>query len=65
MINTKIRQLEDSIIQLLNESDVPIEAKRFVLLHLTHLVEKEADKAILNESRPITEYGENYAESVE
>ena len=45
-MNLKIRQLEDDIIALLNDSDVPAEAKRLILGEVLHLVEKEADKAV-------------------
>ena len=59
MNNLRIRQLEDSIIELLNSSDVEIEAKRLVIANVLSLIEKEADKTIrLELSQPITEYGE-------
>lgn len=64
-MNLKTRQLEEELIAVLNGSDLPMEVKRFVVKSVYHLVEKEADKAILDELKPITEYGENYnAESV-
>ena len=46
MINTKIRKLEDEIIETLNKSDVPIEAKRLIISDVLHIVTKEADKGI-------------------
>lgn len=49
MENTNIRQLEDNIIEILNQSDVPLEAKRLVVADVLHIVTKEADKEILNE----------------
>lgn len=49
MENTNIRQLEDTIIDILNQSNVPIEAKRLVVSDVLHIVTKEADKEILNE----------------
>ena len=45
-MNTKIRKLEDEIIDALNKSDVPIEAKRLIISDVLHIVTKEADKAI-------------------
>lgn len=69
-MNSKIRQLEDDLIAVLNNSDVPIEAKRLVVGNIYHLTVKEADKAILKEkyeetmqNTPIEEKGERDAES--
>lgn len=50
-MNKQIRQLEDDLINVLNGSAIPIEAKRFVVLDVLHLIEKEADKTILAEIR--------------
>ena len=50
-MNKQIRQLEDDLINVLNGSTIPIEAKRFVVLDVLHLIEKEADKTILAEIR--------------
>ena len=61
MNNIKIRRLEDTLVEILDESDVDIEVKRLILADLLHLVETQANKRILNElelSQPITEYGE-------
>lgn len=49
MENTNIRKLEDEIIEILNQSDVPMEAKRLVISDVLHIVTKEADKEITNE----------------
>ena len=49
MENTNIRQLEDAIIEILNQSNVLIETKRLILADVLHMVSKEADKAIMNE----------------
>lgn len=58
-MNKEIRQLEDNLITVLNSSEIPIEAKRYVLLNVLNLVEKEANKAIYAEmNQPITEEGE-------
>ena len=58
-MNKEIRQLETNLITVLNDSEIPIEAKRYVLLHVLSLVEKEANKAIYAEmNEPITEKGE-------
>ena len=51
-MNRRIRELEDDIIAILNASDVLIEAKRLVVGNIYNLVSKEADKAIIEESRP-------------
>lgn len=57
-MNKAIRQLQDDLISLLNGSNLPIEVKRLILVDILALAEKEADKAILNELKPITEEGE-------
>lgn len=64
-MNLQTRKLEDDIISTLNASNLPIEVKRLIIGNIYHLVEKQADKAILEEMKPITEYGENYAESIQ
>lgn len=63
-MNLKTRQLYNNLIQTLNGSDLPIEVKRLIVGNIYHQIENEADRAILDEMKPITEYGENYAESV-
>ena len=50
MQNRKVRELEENLIAVLNASDVLIETKRYVLLSVLRLVEKEADKAIIQEN---------------
>lgn len=57
-MNRQIRQLEDDLISTLNGSNIPVEAKRYVVLDVLHLLEKEADKAILEEIRAIADNGE-------
>ena len=58
-MNKEIRQLETNLITVLNDSEIPIEAKKYVLLHVLNLVEKQANKAIYAEmNEPITEKGE-------
>lgn len=58
-MNKKIRQFEDNLIAFFNESDLDIEIKRLVAQNILNLIEKQADKIILNElSQPITEMGE-------
>ena len=64
-MNLQMRQLEDDMIALLNASEAPIEAKRLIVRNVLTLIEKEADRTIIAEMRPITEYGENNAESVD
>lgn len=70
MQNRDIRDLEQRLIDTLNASGVMIEAKRFVLLSVLSLVEREANKAIIQENytevmqnTPIEEAEENHAES--
>ena len=53
-MNLSIRQLEDSLIAILNQSDVPMEAKRLVLADVLHIVTKEADKEIQQELKEVT-----------
>lgn len=61
-MNRQIRQLEDDIISVLNGSDVPIEAKRYVVLNVLNIVTKQADKEILaeiqNDMQVIVENGD-------
>ena len=70
MWNRDIRQLEENLVAVLNDSPVMIEAKRYVVLSVLRLVEKEADKEIIRENyeetmqnTPIEEKGERNAES--
>lgn len=70
MCNRDIRELEESLVAVLNSSPVMIEAKRYVVLSVLRLVEKEADKEIIRENyeetmqnTPIEEKGERNAES--
>lgn len=70
MRNLEIRQLEENLVSVLNDSPVMIEAKRYVVLSVLRLVEKEADKEIIRENyeetmqnTPIEEKGERNAES--
>lgn len=58
-MNLKIRRLEEDIVAILNDSDIPIEAKRLVLQNILDVVENNANEIIKQElSQPITEYGE-------
>lgn len=63
MLNRDIRRLEEELIEVLNDSPVMIETKRYVLLSVLTQVEKEANKAIIAENTPIIEEGEEDAES--
>ena len=70
MRNREIRQLEENLVSVLNDSPIMIEAKRYVVLSVLRLVEKEADKEIIRENyeetmqnTPIEEKGERNAES--
>ena len=49
-MNTKIRNLEDNIIALLNaETDVPLECKRLILCDVLRITTMASDKAIMQE----------------
>ena len=52
-MNTKIRDLEDRIVALLNDSDVPIEAKKLIVADVYHIVSREADKVIMFEVKAL------------
>ena len=60
MINKEIRQLEDHIINILNDSPIEIEVKRLVVSNIMFKLEKESDKIIIAEMRQ----EENNAESI-
>lgn len=49
MENYKIRNLEDKLIDILNSSDVAIEAKRLIVQNLLNMVTKQADVRITME----------------
>lgn len=49
MMNVKIRQFEDGILNMINESDLPIEVKRLVVADIFNLVLKQSDKEVANE----------------
>ena len=51
MDNYKIRQFEDSVIDLFNKSDLQIEIKRLVAQNVLNLLTKKADEVILQEIR--------------
>jgi len=46
MMNSIVRQLEDSIIELLNNSPVEVEIKRLILSDVLKMTEREANNAI-------------------
>lgn len=48
-MNTKIRQFEDTLLSVVNSSDLDLEIKRLVLSDLLNLVTRTADKAIQKE----------------
>lgn len=56
-MNRKIRELENSIADSLNASDVPMECKRLILENLMLKCEDKANAHIQNEL-PITEKGD-------
>ena len=59
MVNTKIRQFRDSIIELTNASPLPIEIKRLVFAEVNVAINNEADKTILIEKQEKGESEEN------
>lgn len=54
-MNFKIRLFEDSILNLINESDLPMEIKRLVVSDIFNLVVKQADKEVKEELSAQTE----------
>jgi hypothetical protein len=51
LLNLEIRKFRDSIILLANNSPIPTEAKRLVLCEVKNMIEQEADKEIISESK--------------
>lgn len=49
MINYKIRQLEDNLVDLINKSDVPIECKRLIVQDILKKITAQADNVIVEE----------------
>ena len=49
MDNYKIRQFEDSVIDMFNKSDLQIEIKRLVAQNVLNLLTKKADETITKE----------------
>ena len=54
-MNFKIRLFEDSILNMINESDLPMEIKRLVMADIFNLVVKQADKEVKEELSAQTE----------
>lgn len=48
-MNLKIRHLEDNILNMINESDLPIEVKRLIISDVFNLVLKQSDKEVAAE----------------
>lgn len=48
-MNLKIRHLEDNILNMINESDLPMEVKRLILSDVFNLVLKQSDKEVAAE----------------
>ena len=60
ILNQMIRMLEDNIINLINESELPMEVKRLIVADVYHLVLKQADADIINNmSNEVTENAES------
>lgn len=49
LLNLKIRNLEDTIIDAVNASDLPIEVKRLIVSDVLNLILRQADKEVINE----------------
>lgn len=49
MDNYKIRQFEDSVIDMFNKSDLQIEIKRIIAQNVLNLLTKKADEIIMQE----------------
>lgn len=70
-MNLKMNQFENDLVNLINNSDIPIFAKKAILEATLYKVIKEAEKVMLaevealNEEKPetIVEEGEYHAES--
>lgn len=56
-MNYEIRNLEDEIIEVLNASDAPMEAKRLVVQNVLFLIKEKADAAIIEELKEVKENG--------
>ncbi len=54
-MNFKIRLFEDTILNLINETDLPMEIKRLVISDIFNLVVKQADKEVKEELSAQTE----------
>lgn len=49
MMNYKIRQLEDNLVEMINASDVPIECKRLIVQDILKKITAQADSVIVEE----------------
>jgi hypothetical protein len=66
MVNAKIREFENDIINYINaSSDVPIEVKHLVLKDILHQVEAEANRNIIAEQEQAKEKNEKESENHE
>lgn len=56
MVNAKIREFENDIINFINASvDIPIEVKHLVLKDILHQVEAEANRHVISEREQMQE----------
>lgn len=56
MVNAKIREFENDIINFINASvDIPIEVKHLVLKDILHQVEAEANRNVIAEREQMQE----------
>lgn len=54
-MNLAIRKFEEDLVNLYNSSNIPAEAKRFVLIEILHKAEEVSKNAIQEELREIKE----------
>ena len=62
-MNLKIKQFEQRLIELINDSELPAEAVRLVILNTYHEVERIAEEAVQKELQEVTEEEKKDAES--
>lgn len=62
-MNLKIKQFEQRLIELINDSELPAEAVRLIILNTYHEVERIAEEAVQKELQEVTEEEKKDAES--
>lgn len=64
-MNLKIRLFKQSIVNFVDESDLPVEVKRMVLGEINNEIEKQANLAINAELKEENRKEQSYAESIQ